>query len=301
MTIQREDFIAATGNKVLGRLEKAGYSKDEASAIIRSKRNALAKTLVEVARAYQLDPEILQIIKEVVSPFVAARQSEEMRRAMNAARFWKKTFRGLNDSHLPQLLVSTPLPEWAVGYLVCPKPTAIGSGYKSSLSFIHHWRLARTKVLELLARRGITNYADSEVNGLNRLIERTQHLLERLCEETPGDFLLLPYQENTRHKKTYKDALVKFEEHEFFPCSYLMACHVAVRPDPSMAERVFGKLYLNCLGEEWSSVQEPEKFTFMPEFIYSDENERFLLSLKRIDENVISPYVGMVTCLASFL
>lgn len=179
----------------------------------------------------------------------------KVRPAFQQAKFWKKYYNKLDDSHIEQLRSGGALPNWADGWLVCPKPTAISDlkeiPGEEPPSFDDHWRLARVRILDLL-KKVSENFCNSLKGMLgheySRLTDLTAEILERLCKETPGDFLVLPFQSGLRWRGcSVRHARVRFEENEFGMCTFLVGCLLASHPERITVDNY---LYVDCSGEE---------------------------------------------------
>jgi len=197
--------------------------------------------------------------------------SYKARPAQQQVKFWKKHYKKLDDSHVERLS-SGVLPVWADGWLVCPKPTAISDlkevPGEEPPSFDDHWRTARGKILDLLkkVRKNFRNWMEGKLGPeYSRLTDITAETLKRLCKETPGDFLVIPFQSGFRWRGcSVRHVRVRFEQNEFGMCTFLAGCLLASHPERITADN---QLYLDCSGEERSPYGVGD-FSFAPYFYW---------------------------------
>ncbi|MBI4268340.1 hypothetical protein HY627_00715 [Candidatus Uhrbacteria bacterium] len=233
----------------------------------------MGDTMAVLSETVRVIKEDLPYANEKTDTNRAYPSNYKARPAQQQANFWKKHYKKLDDSHVEQLS-SGAFPDWADGWLVCPKPTAI-SGLKEISgeeppSFDDHWRTARVTILNLLkkVRKNFRNWLEGKLGPeYSRLTDLTAQALERLCKETPGDFLVIPFQSGFHWRGcSVRHVRVRFEENEFGMCTFLAGCLLASHPERITAD---DQLYLDCSGEERVPNGDGD-FSNAPGFRWSD-------------------------------
>lgn len=213
-------------HEVLLKLETAGLGEDEAQAIVDSKKNTLASTLVEVVRALRDDKDILDKIKELLS---SSKKSGTVPVGQYADEKVKSSYTyppeykgpkligeqvdrlaelfglslGYTSEYLEKILPTLTLPEGAEGWFAIPSVDALAARFFPEVEDVEE-RYARAvqlifdKIAEL---RPFYNFRNGEIDSKHmRLHPRTLTAFKQIAETQKGDILIVPLQLGLRHR-----------------------------------------------------------------------------------------------------
>ncbi len=150
-------------------------------------------------------------------------------------------FQKFDASHINQL-ASRDLPEGAEGWGLITKPSVVGSAHHNNLIMF----------LRLLSiQRTFDSWPNHEltINHL-RITSRSLTPIQKLEAETPGDFLVIPFQFGMLHRgRSMRRARACFADNEFGLGPYEVAVLMLTHPD-----RIIGHSQLNasCPGADYA-------------------------------------------------
>ena len=187
-------------------------------------------------------------------------------------KVWGKHFSDFDNSYVPSL-VCRPLPSGAEHWGIIPKPSKLGSNYHEALD----------KMLGLVAKQSkFQNWQGGELGpDYLQLVEKTAQIIAQMEKETPGDFLVLPYQFGMRWRgKSVRRAQVLFDDNEFGLGPYEIAALLLAHPN-----RISGleQLYIDCAGCEYR-LGASGRFGFCLCFFWGSGHERLGLVCGGVDD-----------------
>lgn len=170
---------------------------------------------------------------------------------------WKKYFPELKSDHVSELASGgIDFSMDTEGWGVIPKIFMVGGSYYEALE----------KMLKILNKeREFKNNRGEELGPNNlRLARQTDKALRKLEQDTPGDFLVIPFQFGMRHQgRSVRRARVCFAKNEFGFGPYEVAALLITHPD-----RITGldQLYIDCGGCEYAFSNTDDRFDFCLNF-----------------------------------
>ncbi|NQT50232.1 hypothetical protein HQ571_06070 [Candidatus Kuenenbacteria bacterium] len=178
-------------------------------------------------------------------------------------------FPNLDFSHVEEL-ASGKLPEGAEGWGVIPKQSKVAKSCHGAMD----------KAIDLLSAQHGKKFKNWRVGALTekylRLLEKTEKTLAKLEAETPGDYLVIPFQFGKKWRgKSVRHAQARFAEDEFGLGPYEVAILLLTHPD-----RITGSNQLNidCGGCEYRTDVSESAFPFCLDFSWYYDCKRMVLN-----------------------
>ncbi len=186
-----------------------------------------------------------------------------------------KEFPNLDARYVESLSLGD-LPKGAEGWGVIPKPSKVAESYHGALA----------KSIELLSEQNGNKFKNWREGWLTkkhfRLLEKTEKALAKLEKETPGDYLVIPFQFGKRWGgRSVRHTQVRFAEDEFGLGPYEVAILLLTHPDRITGA---GQLYIDCAGCEYRTYVSESAFPFCLSFHWRDNVEQLVLYYYRTDD-----------------
>jgi len=260
------------GHEVLLKLEKAGLGEGEAQAIVESRDNALAETLVEVVRLVNVDKSIILKIKQFLSAntvSVGKYANEEVESSYTYPKEYtgpksiaKQVDRlaelfglslGYTSEYIEKVLPTLTLPKGAEGWFAIPSLDALAARFFADVEdpeerYCRAVQLLLDKVASL---RSFYNYRSGEITPKHlRLISRTLEAFKQIAATQNGDIWIIPAQLGLRHRgRSIRLAWELFTSDEFGLDALSVLAITLTHPERFVR---LEQLHIDIAGNEWS-------------------------------------------------
>ena len=254
-------------------LDKLDLQKSLAQYLIKCGGDFQAK-IVKIIAEYK-SGDCLPYADEVVKSDFGYPKGFRFRTVAEQVERLSKEFPNLDARYVESLSLGD-LPKGAEGWGVIPKPSKVAESYHGALA----------KSIELLSEQNGNKFKNWREGWLTkkhfRLLEKTEKALAKLEKETPGDYLVIPFQFGKRWGgRSVRHTQVRFAEDEFGLGPYEVAILLLTHPDRITGA---GQLYIDCAGCEYRTYVSESAFPFCLSFHWRDNVEQLVLYYYRTDD-----------------